>query len=243
MVKNKNTKSPTVVGATVSLDSDAAILALQQKAASYRKKFDSALAAIEASKDDIASQYAKMAAWTLAATVDFLSDAEAARALLAKVKSNYTFDEYSDFLVCKWLMADSVGKGPVSKMATISAGLRGEGIATEEAALKRIEVAGFAKTYEAFKAPQETFDDTERFVGAELVIRLRDGDEGIVKMTAEQMAAFAKNHRVSWMAANTSEVSEGESTEPAAQQKPDEVSKETSDSPDADDFTVTEEAA
>lgn len=181
---------------------DERAVALCNKVRPHRSAVDHALAIIADNKENTDSQYAIITGMVVEAVALFQDDPEATERLFLEAKITCRPDTLNPlhYLTAKYLMGNGRGGGPTSKVATVAANI---GVVTSRAALERIALmGGFAKAYGKFKPKREAANDNERFVGAELIVRLGDGSEGIVPVSFEAVVKLATKPNVVWISAN-----------------------------------------
>lgn len=169
----------------------------------HRAAVDVAMAAIIKNKADTDNQYAVITGQVVEAVALFQADPEAADKFFQqkKVKCRRDTANVVQYLTAKCLMGNGRGGGPISKIATVAAGM---GTDASTSAVERINLlGGFAKAYEHFKPKNpQAADDNEKFVGAELVIRLRDGSAGILPVSPNELVRLGTRKMVTWLPAD-----------------------------------------
>lgn len=192
---------PMVIDQPVPAISDR-IAKLCNKVRTHRSVVDRALAAIADNKENTDSQYAIITGMVVEAVALFQDDPEATERLFLEAKVTCRPETLNPLHYCtaKYLMGNVRGGGPTSKVATVAASI---GVVTSRETLERIALmGGFAKAYTKLRPKREAANEDERFVGAELIVRLGDGSEGIVPVSFEALVKLASKPNVVWHSAN-----------------------------------------
>ncbi|GAB3120604.1 hypothetical protein [Novispirillum itersonii] len=176
---------------------------LIEGARTHRDVVDVALAAVVANKAETEKQYATITAQVIEVVALFQADEEAAEKLFegAKVKCRSDTANPLHYRTAKYLEGNGRGGGPSSKVATIAAALSAR---TSEDAMAEIEaLGGFSRAYAHFRLKTSApVSDSEKFVGAELIIHLKDGSTGIIPVSPEELVRLGSKRKVVWRAPN-----------------------------------------